>query len=99
VNCASIGCPNLLPSAFTSQNLDQQLNQGAREYINHPRGVSIKGKKLTLSSIYRWFQEDFGSSEEGVIEHLVTHASPELVEKLNAFKGKIKYEYDWSLNK
>lgn len=98
VNCASIGCPNLLPNAFTSQNLDQQLDEGAREYVNHPRGVAIDGKRMTLSSIYRWFQEDFKSSEEGVIEHLVTHASPELVEKLKAFKGKIKYEYDWSLN-
>jgi hypothetical protein len=98
VNCASIGCPNLQNRAYTAANLEQLLDKGAREYINHPRGVSFQGKKLVLSSIYDWFQEDFGGSEEGVLRHLRRYADPLLAAKLQDYSGPVSYEYDWSLN-
>jgi Protein of unknown function, DUF547 len=46
VNCASLGCPNLQPAAYTSENTEALLETGAREYVNHPRGVAIKNGKL-----------------------------------------------------
>jgi hypothetical protein len=98
VNCASIGCPNLQSRAYTAVNLEVLLEKGAREYVNHPRGASFQGKKLLLSSIYDWFQEDFDGSEEGVLRHLRRHAAPELAGKLEEYSGRIGYEYDWSLN-
>ena len=60
LNCASLGCPNLQPTAYTSENSEALLDNGARDFINHPRGVSIQKGKLQVSSIYVWFQEDFG---------------------------------------
>ena len=98
VNCASIGCPNLQNRAYTGENLEVLLEKGAREYINHPRGVSFAGEKLVLSSIYDWFQEDFDGSEEGVLHHLHRYAAPELAAELENYSGRISYEYDWSLN-
>ena len=98
VNCASFGCPNLNPQAFTAANIEQLLEDGARSYVNHPRGVTVQRHDLLVSSIYDWFEEDFGNSEEGVLEHLRKYAAPELTEQLNAFKGDLEYEYDWSLN-
>ena len=58
VNCASFGCPNLQPEAYTPENTDTLLEKGAREYVNHPRGVRFAGARLYLSSIYDWFQPD-----------------------------------------
>jgi hypothetical protein len=98
VNCASIGCPNLQPEAYTVDNMEDLLDKAAREYVNHQRGARIEGAKLTLSSIYDWFQVDFGSSEREVIEHLGRYADEPLAAKLKGFDGKIRYEYDWSLN-
>jgi hypothetical protein len=98
VNCASMGCPNLQNRAYTAANLEVLLEKGAREYVNHPRGVSVEGKKLVLSSIYDWFREDFDGSEEGVLRHLRRHAAPELAKKLDDYSGRISYAYDWSLN-
>lgn len=98
VNCASIGCPNLQNLAYTAANLEALLEKGAREYINHPRGVSFQGNKLVLSSIYDWFQEDFGGSEEGVLRHLRRYAAAELAGRLDGYSGRIGYAYDWSLN-
>ncbi|WP_302503982.1 DUF547 domain-containing protein [Geoalkalibacter halelectricus] len=98
VNCASIGCPNLQPHAFTAANTDELLTLGAREHINHPRGVTVEDRRLRLSYIYDWFQEDFEGSEEGVLRHLKKYAEPALAEQLKNFRGRITYDYDWSLN-
>jgi hypothetical protein len=73
LNCASLGCPNLQPTAYTTANLEHLLVQGATEYINHPRGVREVDGKLQVSSIYKWFQVDFGDSEQGVIRHLLQY--------------------------
>ena len=98
VNCASIGCPNLLPTALTGATLETTLSEAARDYINHPRGVSIDGNRMTLSSIYDWYIEDFGDSVEGIIDHLLQYAESDLAEELRTFDGRVRYEYDWSLN-
>ena len=63
VNCASIGCPNLMREAFTGATLDAQLDAGARAYVNHPRGITVTGSEVTASSIYDWFGADFGGED------------------------------------
>ncbi len=98
VNCASIGCPNLMAEPLLGATLDAQLDAGAKAFINHPRGISVTKGKVFASNIYKWFQEDFGDSEKGVIEHALPYANEELKAALKA-RGKIdKYGYDWSLN-
>lgn len=98
VNCASVGCPNLAPQPYTVQNTESLLEQGARDYVNHQRGVHFDGQDLVLSSIYDWYQIDFGHSEGGVIEHLRQYADPELESRLSGHKGDIDYDYNWKLN-
>lgn len=99
VNCASIGCPNLQTQAWTAETLDEDLNEAARDYVNHPRGVSFRRDgRLEVSSIYRWFREDFGGTENGVIAHLLQFADDDLAERINARPDIAGHEYDWSLN-
>lgn len=98
VNCASLGCPNLQPVAFTAENTDSLLERGAGEYINHPRGVSLHSGKLHVSSIYVWFQEDFGGSAEGLMEHWSKYANKVLADALKNYSGGLEHDYDWRLN-
>ena len=98
VNCASIGCPNLLNKVWVGETLDADREQAARDYINSSRGVAIKGDELEVSSIYKWFKEDFGNSKAGTIEHFRKFAGPELKAALDAGAEIDGYEYDWSLN-
>ena len=53
---------------------------------------------IRVSSIYDWYQVDFGDSERGVIEHLKRYAEPELRGRLTRYDGKLRYDYDWGLN-
>jgi hypothetical protein len=98
VNCASLGCPNLAPRAYTAVLMEGLLDDGARAYINHPRGVEIKDGLPYVSSIYRWFRSDFGAGDAGVIAHLLQYARPELADELRDRKDIIGDRYDWSLN-
>lgn len=99
VNCASYGCPNLQTDAWVAATLDEDLDKAARDFINHPRGVQVRSRGgLQVSQIYKWFREDFGGSEEGVIAHLLEYANPVLAENIKANADIKKHEYDWSLN-
>lgn len=99
VNCASVGCPNLQISAFTGRTASAHLAAGAKAYINSTRGIDIsKRGNVSVSSIYSWFAHDFGNSEDGVMQHLVKFANPDLAEKLTKAGRLSDTHYDWSLN-
>jgi hypothetical protein len=98
VNCASLGCPNLQPEAYTAGNAEALLEKGAREYINHPRGVSLKNGRLAVSSIYDWFKEDFGPTREALVQHWLRYVDKNLADALKNYSGGLSHAYDWSLN-
>ena len=98
LNCASLGCPNLQAEAYTADNSEALLERGAREFINHPRGVAIQKGRLQVSSIYVWFQEDFGGDAEGLMEHWQKYANPRLADALEKYSGGLAHDYDWRLN-
>lgn len=98
VNCASVGCPDLAPQPYTADNIEQLLGAAARAYVNHPRGVTVEGDRIIASSIYDWYQSDFGGTEQGVLAHFREYADPPLASSLEGFSGAIIYRYDWSLN-
>ncbi len=61
LNCASISCPRLPQVAFEADVLDQQLDEAIIEFVNDERNVRIdhKAKKVYLSKIFDWFEDDF----------------------------------------
>lgn len=98
VNCASIGCPNL-SGAYTGANMEAMLNEGARNFIEHPRGANFDEKGgLTLSSLFEWYGDDFGDNKSEVLSRLADYASDDRAKLLRAYTSKISYEYDWQLN-
>ncbi len=99
VNCAALGCPNLQSRAFTAANTDALLDAGAKAFINHPRGFALVARdRLQASSIYDWFQDDFGASEAEILEHARSHGSAELRAALQDRTEIDRFAYDWSLN-
>lgn len=98
INCASIGCPNLQSVPYTAANGDAQLDAAARAYVNHPRGARVQGGRLYVSSIYDWFEDDFGGGEQGVLEHLRRFADADLKTALSAIEDISDDDYDWTLN-
>ncbi|WP_027192596.1 DUF547 domain-containing protein [Fundidesulfovibrio putealis] len=100
INCASKGCPPLLPEPYEAARLDEQLDRAARAFVRTPDRARLTGDTLFVSAIFDWFEADFGGAD-GVIAFVARHADPALRDALAAHGGKVKLKYlpyDWSLN-
>ncbi|MDA8887814.1 DUF547 domain-containing protein [Hellea sp.] len=97
LNCASISCPNLQKKAWKGETLKADQQRAAVEYINSSRGVTIEKDGLHLSSIYKWFKEDF-KSDAGVLDHILKYADKDLKSAIEQGAKIRSYDYDWTLN-
>jgi hypothetical protein len=95
--CASIGCPELRPEAYRGADISAQLNEEARRFVGDPEKVRLdrQRKTLHLSSIFKWFRQDFGD-----VTHFVSRFLPEDDARfVRDNPVRIRYlSYDWSLN-
>lgn len=107
VNCASIGCPALRDEAFTATKLEAQLEDGMRRFMGDRTRNRVKGDRVEVSSIFKWFREDFESGHGGFKQledvfakyaELLTDAPAEQA-ALKAKSLRVSHlDYDWSLN-
>jgi len=98
VNCASVGCPNLRPTPFSAAMIDRELDEAAIAFVNHSRGVRHNRGTVWVSSIYRWFAEDFGGDDRSVLAHIKAFAAPQLAMALDRLGTIDSHGYDWALN-
>ncbi|NHK26649.1 DUF547 domain-containing protein [Parvularcula flava] len=99
VNCASIGCPALLPEPFAAETLETQLDTATRAFVNSGRAVQVdEGGDLILSSIFQWYGEDFGDNDRAILDWLRFYAEGDTAAMLDGRRKIDGYAYDWSLN-
>lgn len=97
VNCASIGCPNLAREAYTGAKLEAMLEEATSAYVNHPRGFGGEPDRIVASSIFDWYQGDWGSVQD-VLDHARQYAEGPTAELLEGADSIDSYDYDWALN-
>ena len=98
--CASSSCPPLARFAFTEKDVQTQLEQVTRKYINSPRGTRIDEAKNTLylSKLFDWYAGDFIFKSGSVLAFIKPYLSKETLAFLEQ-KPKISYiYYNWALN-
>jgi len=99
VNCASVGCPPLRESIYTSDNIDELMTKNTRLAFNTDRHLRVEGDTLHLTELFKWYEQDFvdeGGSVRGFISQWADEAIVEKVEQTDS----IEYiDYDWSLNR
>jgi Protein of unknown function, DUF547 len=107
VNCASIGCPALRHEAFAAPKLDAQLEDGMLRFMGDRTRNRMKDGKLDVSSIFKWFREDWEKGHKGFakLEDLFAKYAVQLTDdpadqaKLRAKTVPVTFlDYDWSLN-
>jgi Protein of unknown function, DUF547 len=107
VNCASIGCPALRNEAFTVAKLDAQLEDGMQRFLGDRTRNRVKGGALEVSSIFKWFREDFEKGQRGFnkVEDVFAKYAAQLTDdpaeqaRLKAKTLAVSHlDYDWSLN-
>nr|ALV86619.1 uncharacterized protein [uncultured bacterium 27] len=107
VNCASIGCPALRTEAFSAARLEGQLEDGMMRFMGDRTRNRVADGKVQVSSIFKWFKEDFEKGQKGfaqVEDVFATYAAqlsdkPEEQAALKAKSLPVAFlDYDWSLN-
>lgn len=107
VNCASIGCPALRNEAFTATRLESQLDDGMQRFMGDRTRNRMREGKLEVSSIFKWFKEDFERGHKGYskVEDVFAKYAAQLTDNagdqaaLRAKTVPVTYlDYDWSLN-
>jgi hypothetical protein len=96
--CASKGCPKLISKPYQGNILNKQLDDAAGSFVNNRERNYFDGDTLYVSSIFKWFSEDFNND---VIPFFDKYAAGDLKKQIAARSGniQIKYlDYDWSLN-
>lgn len=99
--CASVSCPDLRGEAYAADKLDEQLNDQLKLFLaNTEKGLRVEEKKgrVYVSSIFKWFKEDF-ESKGGVRKYLAPHAPESAMAALKNNQVSVYYlDYDWDLN-
>jgi hypothetical protein len=99
--CGAKSCPPLRPYALLGRELQEKLEEITRKVVNDERYVQVdaKGKRVRLTRILSWYQQDFvdryGSLEQFLLRYLKEPTRGELA------AGGYTVEfmpYDWALN-
>ncbi len=107
VNCASVGCPALNTEPYRGETIDQQLERATNNFLSDHSRNRLKRDQLEVSSIFKWYREDFEQGWRGLtnLEQFLAHYSQALdltVEQKNNLRAariNIKFlDYDWRLN-
>ena len=107
VNCASIGCPALRDEAFTAAKLEAQLADGMARFLGDRTRNRVRAGRLEVSSIFKWFREDFEKGHQGyakledVFAKHAAQLSDDPAEQARLRSGTLVpsfLDYDWSLN-
>jgi Protein of unknown function, DUF547 len=99
--CASSSCPRLRRQAWTGDGLDADLDQAARRFLADPKRnqVSAGADPIRLSMIFKWYQKDFGGSEDAVRTWVGRHSDDTTRRSLLEGRPAIEYlDYDWTMN-
>lgn len=64
LNCASRSCPPI--AAYRADQIDAQLEQAVRNFVDAETSIDPAEGTLQLSSIFNWFRDDFGGLD-GVV--------------------------------
>ena len=100
--CASKGCPRLLNEAYTKENLDDQLETNTRDFFANRNNFQYDAsrRKIRLSSIMKWFKEDFGATPAERLRWIAPYL-PEKASRQAAANNRasVSYlSYDWDIN-
>jgi len=97
LNCASASCPVLAEHPLSGDGLDAELERATARFLtDRSRNHIDPARELGLSSIFKWYGNDFKAAAGSV---------PEFIERHWPHPGRFApglpvhfLEYDWSLN-
>ncbi|MGY5876153.1 MAG: DUF547 domain-containing protein [Candidatus Thorarchaeota archaeon] len=103
LNCSAMGCPLLKNGLYSAENLENELEEAARLYIQSERGSRLEKdqKRLHLSMIFKWYTDDFKVTNMSIVQYVARYHQAVTAQFLldNENDLDIRYiDYDFALN-
>lgn len=99
--CASQSCPVLRSEAFCARDVEAQLDDAARTFVGDTtkNRFDAGSRTLHLSSIFKWFREDFERAARTLPEFVARYSDEQTARALRSGNVRVDFlDYDWSLN-
>ena len=100
--CASTSCPHLSSRAYLPETLEQQLEQGAQQFINDisQNRFDLHERKAYVSKIFDWYEEEFEEEAGSLQRYLARYVEDtEVAKALGNDEFDVRFlKYDWNLN-
>lgn len=96
LNCMSVSCPRLPREPFRAGRLSETLDARAREFFAEPRNVQVmpEQKRVRLSSILKFYREDFLRKAPSLIDYVNRYRTPPIPQDYDVEF----FDYDWTVN-
>ena len=91
--CASISCPKLRDDAYTGGQLNAQLEDAGKDFLNDKSKNRISADRADISKYFSWYKSDF--TKNGSLADFLNKYSHT---KVNANTKIGSLDYNWSLN-
>ncbi len=92
--CASMSCARLRPEAYTGTQLDRQLDDQGRDFVNNPAKNRPAKDAAQLSKYFDWYKGDWSGNGQSVVSWVNKYSTTKIDNNT-----KITYlDYNWNLN-
>eukprot|EP00979_Chaetoceros_neogracilis_P002182 scaffold382_cov415-Chaetoceros_neogracile.AAC.18 len=104
LNCGAVSCPPV--KKFSVKDLEEELRIVALSFCEQKLNITVSPEKnsVKLSTIFKWYKNDFAQTTNGLPKALLKYTSGDTKEALQKMLNgdneiKVKFnEYDWSSN-
>ncbi len=91
--CAAMSCPKLQRDAYTGAQINTQLDDAGKDFLNDKSKNRISADKAELSKYFSWYKGDF--TKNGSLADFINKYSQS---KMNGNTKVSSIDYNWSLN-
>ena len=94
--CAAQSCPPIINEVYLPAKLDEQLDARTKANLNDDYFIQVdsKARKVTISEIFKWYEPDFITGGNTVLQYINRFRNEKIPEDYEVGF----YQYDWSLN-
>lgn len=94
--CGAVSCPVIIDEAYFPSNLEELLTRQTKLALNNNNFIRVntEERKVDISEIFKWYEEDFKSEYSSVLDFINNYRQ----EKIPLDYKVGYYTYDWSLN-
>lgn len=99
--CAAKSCPPLRSEAYNGSQLSAQLDDQGRIFMadSGKNSVSVSNRRITVSKIFDWFEEDFVKHSGSVQKFVAPYFPQTSLPATGIDNFSVRHsDYDWSLN-